>query len=104
MTVTEKINTMDKQEFQDLFFYILQVATTKYNISFFPNGFVTDKDIIRKYNSEKENEITISYDFNKSLDGFENIKKEKPVFGIFKNRLKTPDDFNKPLEDFKDYM
>ncbi len=41
-----------------------------------------------------------------NLDEYSNkeIKKEKPIFGVFKGRLKTPDNFNEPLDDFNEYM
>ena len=96
MTVTEKIETMNKQEFQDLFFYILQIATTKYNISFSQKDTMIDNNITQKY---------MASNFNKPLEGFENIKKEKPVFGCMKGMVKyMADDFDAPLDDLKDYM
>ena len=30
--------------------------------------------------------------------------KGKPVFGCLKGQIRMSDDFNEPLEDFKDYM
>jgi hypothetical protein len=31
-------------------------------------------------------------------------KKKKPIFGSAKGKLKISDDFDEPLDDFKDYM
>jgi len=32
------------------------------------------------------------------------LKNGKPQSGIFKGKLHTPDDFNEPIEDLKEYM
>ncbi len=70
---TEK---MSKQEFQTLFFHVLQIASEKYNM-----GFVLKN--IKKNNKNG---------------------KAKPIFGVWKNEISISDDFNEPLEDFNDYM
>ena len=46
----------------------------------------------------------VSGNVEKSVKGLNQVKKATPVFGIFKGKLQTPDNFNEPLEDFKDYM
>ena len=73
----EQTEQMTKQEFQTLFFHMLQVANTKYNMSIFLNDF---------------NEKKI-------------LKEQKRKLGHFpKGTFVMSDDFNEPIEDFKDYM
>ena len=86
MTLQETLKqteSMTKQDFETLFFHVLRIATTKYNISFTPS-----QSLLQKKDFEKGSII----------------KKEKPTFGIWKNEISISDDFDAPLEDFKDYM
>lgn len=74
MTLQETINqtkNMTKQEFETLFFHILQIATTKYNISFLPKNFMTKQknDLVNKkentddmYNSIVAEQFLAGYD------------------------------------------
>jgi hypothetical protein len=82
MTLIETIketDKMSKQEFQALFFHMLQVANTKYKMSIFLNDF-----------QEKEQKI---------------LTEQKRKLGLFsKGTFVMSDDFNEPIDDFKDYM
>ena len=91
MTLQETLKqteSMTKQDFETLFFHVLRIASTKYNISFAPNKLIPSQNLTQEKDFEKENVI----------------KKEKPVFGIWKNEISISDDFDAPLDDFKDYM
>lgn len=73
MILTEKIETLNKQEFQTLFFHMLQVATTKYGISFFPKGFITGKNTTQKYVFENESEKKLKQQNKNSDDIYNDI-------------------------------
>jgi len=73
------ISTLDKDKKNDLIQFL------------FHEDIITIKDIV-------------SENIEKFGEEFNQIKKEIPVFGVFKGKLQTPDDFNEPLVDFKDYM
>ncbi len=77
---TEK---MSKQEFQTLFFHVLQIASEKYNISLFPNNFIKQ---------------AYKYDFEKQ------VKKKPRKSGFLKGKFYMADDFDEPLDDLNDYM
>jgi len=38
------------------------------------------------------------------VNGFDASTKPVPVFGCLKGQIKMADDFDEPLEDFKEYM
>jgi len=86
MLLTETLKqteNMNKQEFQTLFFHVLQIASEKYNISLFPNNFIK-----QAYN----------YDFEKQ------VKKKPRKAGFLKGKFYMADDFDEPLDDLNDYM
>ena len=92
MTLTETIKQteqMNKQDFQTLFFHMLQTAKTKYNMTFLLNDLMTGKNSLLKYDFENENEKT---------------NRKDRVFGMLKGKIKISDDFDEPLECFNDYM
>lgn len=63
-----------------------------------------------KEDNEQENNIMKLFDLKIDLDIPKTEKKiferkmEKPIFGIWKDEISIFDDFNEPLEDFKNYM
>ena len=85
--IIKQTETLTKDQKQQLAFYILFSTMSEDKRS----------DLLQLFFYENNfDSLKISKDKKK--------QKEKPVFGIFKDKLKTPDNFNEPLEDLKDYM
>jgi hypothetical protein len=49
-------------------------------------------------------DINLINQLEKIKSKFSNEKKQQPVFGRLKDKIVIADDFDAPLEDFKDYM
>ena len=49
-------------------------------------------------------QVWMSDDFDEPLEDFKDYAKPCPKFGSAKGLIKMSDDFDEPLEDFKDYM
>lgn len=48
--------------------------------------------------------VWMSDDFDEPLEEFKDYAKPRPKFGSAKGLIKMSDDFDEPIEDFKDYM
>ncbi len=53
---------------------------------------------------EKQKEVQDFIDFLLSQGKTEMKETQKPMFGALKGKIRIADDFDEPLEDFKDYM
>ena len=70
---------------------------------------MTNADLIKKLNQVPENFIQsvtdyVDYILEKAKREANNEHGEKRKLGALKGKLKIADDFNAPLDDFKDYM
>jgi hypothetical protein len=59
---------------------------------------------IEKLPLEKQTEVEDFVDFLVSKDQKKSNPERKPVFGSFKGKIIMSDDFDEPLDDFKEYM
>ncbi len=94
MTLTETIRQTDQlneQEFQTLFFHMLQTANTKYNMAFFLNSFMTNRNLLHKNDFEKES--------NKNL--LEQKNKKYSWYGCLQNVNKNSVDLQKTALNYR---
>lgn len=59
---------------------------------------------IEKLPLEKQTEVEDFIDFLVSKTQKESNPERKPVFGSFKGKIIMSEDFDEPLDDFKEYM
>ena len=97
MTVQETIrqtSQMNRQDFQKLFFYVMQTANTKYKEFNFFDDFMIEKKYLQKYDFEKqENKLLLI----KQKD------KQTRKLGLLKGKIKIMPDFDEPLDCFNNY-
>ena len=59
---------------------------------------------IEKLPLEKQTEVADFVDFLASKNPLNNVTSKKRQFGAFEGKITMSDDFDEPLEDFKEYM